>query len=461
MGLSNFEKWQTYMSWCVSPDNYIDFGFYNLITSALQRRVYGGPKHSPLYPNTYSILVGEPGVGKGLVIREVTKIIKHHKLKDPREKKKNIEEPISESDKLASEILQKEEFKDAQEKEDIFAKKHKWYEKPLLIPVAADATTYEALVLEMARSKRLLNYPDVDAEGKPKLGIYTHSSLSFCLEEMSSLFRKRMEDLIHFLIQAYDCGDYNYETIKRGKDRVRNCCLNILGGTTPGFMQNMFNDAIISEGFASRTFFIFATKNRKTCLRIPDLTAEQISYREDIIKHVEKLTTLYGNVQYTDEAWTFLEDWWNKSQHERPNISARLNPYYARKNIHVQKIAMALHFSEHTSMEIGVDTFQKALEILGCEEKKMHYCLGLDNTNPLAHCSRKIDSFVSRNGSAFSFQDLLAEFWSSLPSKEPKEDLNTIMEHLIFSGSIMSELRKNPRTGQELVYYFSKKQSEI
>jgi len=460
--MTNFERWRAYMDWCISPDCFIDFGFYNLISASLQRRVWGGPKHSPLYPNIYVVLVAEPGVGKGLVVREVTKIIKHHKLKDPREKKNNLNNPLSESDTKASELLQKEEFKNEQDREDQFSKKQKWYEKPLLIPVAADATTYEALVLEMARSKRMINYPDINEETKqPKLGIYTHCSLTFELEEISSLFRKRMEDLIHFLIQAYDCGDYNYETIRRGKDRVRNCCLNILGGTTPGFMQTMFNDAIINEGFASRTFFLFAPCNRKTALRIPDLTEEQLQFRRDIIDHVEKLATLYGSVSYTDEAWNFLEDWWKQAQHERPNISTKLNPYYARKNIHVQKIAMILHFAESLTMTIGIETFKRALEILATEEKKMHYCLGLDNTNPLALVSNKIEKFICRNGDQYSFKDLISEFWNALPSRNPREDLTTILEHLQFTGSVTAKMGTNKRTNEETMYYYGKIQSTL
>src|SRR5437899_153738 len=122
---SNYEKWRIFMDWCISPDCYIDFSFYNMIAAALQRRVWTGPKHSPLFANHYTILVGEPGVGKGLPIKEVTKIIKYHKLQDPRAKK-NEQIKENDSSQKANEILQKECYRDAQEKEDALSKKTRW-----------------------------------------------------------------------------------------------------------------------------------------------------------------------------------------------------------------------------------------------------------------------------------------------------------------------------------------------
>jgi hypothetical protein len=447
------------MDWCISPDNYINFGYYSLVTSALQRRVWSGPLHSPLFPNIYNILVGEPGIGKGLVVKEVSKLLRHHKLADPRERVANTN--LSDKDKQEAEKHLKEEYKEIQENENAVSHKQKWFEKPLLIPVAADATTYEALVLEMSRSKRMIEYADTDEKTlQPKLGIYTHSSLCFCLEEISSLFRKKTEDLVRFLLQAYDCGDYNYETISRGKNRVRSCCLNIFGGTTPGFMQEALDDAIIAEGFSSRTFFIFATSNRKTALRFPELNAMQKDFRVDILQHIENLTKLYGSVSYTDESWEFLENWWKNAQKERPNTSSKLNSYYSRKNIHIQKIAMAIHFGESLEMKIELPTFQKALEVLAKEEKNMHLCLGMDKSNPLALAAKKVERYITHNGAKYTFKDLVAEFWDALPSRDPKEDMSVILEHLLFMGSISSEMGKS-RIGEEVQFYFRKRESVI
>ena len=83
--MTNLEKWMKYMDGFSSPDCFIQFGFYYMINACLQRRVWCGPEHAPCYPNMYVILTGEPAVGKGLVIKQVASVIKHHKMDDPKE----------------------------------------------------------------------------------------------------------------------------------------------------------------------------------------------------------------------------------------------------------------------------------------------------------------------------------------------------------------------------------------
>lgn len=462
--MTNFEKWRHYMEWVISPDCYIDFSYYSMICMALQRRVWGGPAHKALYPNIYTILVGDPSVGKGLPIIEVTDILKFHKLErtqrvnqlDPNIKK------LDASDQKAAETIHNEGVREEEKTEEEFTKRIKIAsEPPLIIPIAPDSTTYQSLVHRMSKSIRRKSVYATRPDGTQYLDIYTHTSLAFLLEEISSLFRKNMNELINFLIKSYDSGDYTYETISREQDRIRRCCLNMLGGTTPGFMQYCFDDQLISDGFSSRTFFIFANKNRKRMIRLPELTTSQIEAREDIIKHVGLLATLYGHVKYTDEAWEFLETWWQKAEHERPNISIKLNPYYGRKNIHIQKLAMALHFSESTEMLIGVDTFKKALHILGPEEKKMHYALGFSKNNPLAGPADKVLKFICRNGSRFTFEELLAELSLDMPSRDMQNDMEIVLRLLEARGDIMTIKAEDPRTKQDRLYYIARTESML
>src|ERR1700678_3984880 len=80
--MTNFEKWRAYTSDLSSPDSYIDWSWRFVISSSLQRRVWFGSDHMPLFPNMYVILVGEAGIGKGIVIGPATELLKHHKKKD-------------------------------------------------------------------------------------------------------------------------------------------------------------------------------------------------------------------------------------------------------------------------------------------------------------------------------------------------------------------------------------------
>lgn len=460
MSLTNFEKWRSYMSGITSPDCYINWGWHYLIAASLQRRVWMGPNHERLFPNMYVILVGEPAVGKGRVTRPINEILRYHKLENPSSEKPTPKSDMSKEDKATIDALIEANFADGTKGEE--KKNKRIFEKPLLIPVGASATTWEALVNALANSLRRINYSEYDERiQKNVIKIYTHSSLCFCLEEISSMFRKKTEEVARFLLQTYDCGDYEYDTKTPGlKDYVKKCCLNLLGGTTPGFMQELFNDRLLTEGFASRCFFIFAARNRFDKMFGTDLTDEQKQHYEDILLHVKKLTSLYGRVQFSEESKAFLEEWWKESQQTRPNTSYKLNYYYGRKNIHVQKLAMALHFGESTELFIKHETFLRALEILAVEEKKMHLALGIDSNNPLNLPAQKIHKYLVHYSQAFTAKELLVEFWGILPGRpSARENLETVLEHLYISGKITRREGDHPVTGKREYFYSTIKET--
>ena len=118
--LTNFEKWRLYTDGLISPDNFIDFGWYFLISAALQRRVWTGPDHQRLYPNIYVIPVAEPGIGKGLVIKQVAELLKFHKLPDP--KNNGHIKTLTEVDRAAMEAVAEADYKQAQGVNDDYDK---------------------------------------------------------------------------------------------------------------------------------------------------------------------------------------------------------------------------------------------------------------------------------------------------------------------------------------------------
>lgn len=455
--MTNFERWRNYMSWCISPDNYINWGFYGLISAALQRRVWLGPTHKPLFLNIYAILTGETGVGKGLVLTEIYSFLSYHKL-DPNAYRNNVN--LSKiDDQVVKDTINKVYIEDFQAAEQMMKAREKdntrnFADKPLLLPIGVDSTTYQSLVSSMPKAMRRKDYLELDpASGKYIPKIYTHTSMAFCLEEISSLFRKKTEDIVNFLIKVYDCQDYTYETISRGFDRIRKPCLTFIGGTTPHFMQEVFDDALLNEGFSSRTFFIFAARNRFRTTRIRELSDEQKQYKVELLQHIKKLTELYGPVTFTEEADNYLEDWWvNKAETTRANFNMKLNSYYGRKQIHTMKLAAILHFMESTEMTIGVECVKKAIEVLDEEERRMHYCLGLDDTNPLSKPAKKILKFLQmQKNVGYMKKELLAEFWDQMP--DPENDITLILDRWINTGAIDKYPKEHPITKKQEVYY--------
>jgi len=445
--MTNHERWMAYTSGLASPENYIQWGIIYVIAAALQRRVWCPPEHRRVYPNIYVTLVGKPGIGKGQVIRPVAELLSAHKLQD-------VKQPIIGSTPEEQQLAQmmQEATIQAANKEQNSGSKDQIAEPANVIPMAADAVTYEALVQSMSRCIRRINYTAYDEGAKREvLKAYSHSSLCFCLEEIASLFRKNTESLVNFLIQAYDCGEsYEYVTKTQGRDRIRRVCLNFFGGTNPDFMQDTFDDKLLSQGYSSRTFYIYAARNRKSVFFLPELTAEQKEHRKVLTDHVKKLTELYGQVQVDQTTMNWLQEWWSDYENDpskRASKSNKLDAYYSRRNIHTMKIAMALHFMESTEMYIPRETFERAMAFLDKEEKTMHHALVFEGKNPLASTSRLVELELTKGHR--EFVDLLGLFYDQVNKAQLEEILSALQD----LGKITTRTETNPVTEEKTVYY--------
>lgn len=433
--MTNKEAWLLYMKDVTSPDSFIEMGFYGLIASALQRRVYLGSDERPLFGNQYIILVADAGIGKNLVLGPVSSILKHHKLERFKVPQKQEVDNMSTTEQLdAVQALMAEMTAANNEHLNGQFNRLQKLEEPLLFPIAADALTFEALVRTHARSLRSI-FPDKYLDSRLlKSKLYTHASLCFCLEEISSLFRKHTEDVVNYLIKAFDCGEYTYETKNKGTDRVKNSCLNLIAGTTPAFMRETFNDKLLNEGFSSRTVFVYGTESRFYRFDVAKHSAEQIVAKQQLIDFVKKLSILFGPVTYSPEAYEYMKEYVENilgRQRQRINASPKLISYYARKNIHVQKMAMAIHFSESTEMEIQIETVQAAVKLLEGIELNMDKALNIGGRNPLGKTSDRVFKFLQTTGPKTD-----VEIWTEFIDDITKKELEEVIDYLRISGKV-------------------------
>jgi|ERR1700722_17879385 len=440
--MTNYEKWMSYTSGLSSPDSFLSWAWRFVISAALQRRVgFGGNGdltfgHGVLFPNIYVILVGKAGVGKGVAIAPAAELLRYHKKKDF-----TTATPQSTEQELL--VIEKVNQANLEDAEATMTKLKRGGEKidAPLFPSAPDAVTYEALVEDMSNSLRRINHTVINGEGHPKMAIYTHCSMFFTLPELGSLFRKRTDDLINFLLGMYDSPlDYEKKTKTKGDDRIRRGCLSILAGTTPEFMETVFNQQLIDQGYSSRNFFIYAARNRKHVI-VPDpLTEEQKNYRLDLLRHIKELAKLFGEVKIEPATLKFLKEWWNyveENRSERSNISPKLEPYYARKNIHTIKLAMIEHFSESTEMIIPLPAFERAIAILEKEEKNMHMALTFECDNPLSKLTDEVVAYLKTKKQA-NMVDLMVEFFKQCP--QGKHSMEEVLQHLIGVGIVKEEV---------------------
>lgn len=447
--MTNYQHWCNYTDPLPSPQKFIDWSFYYLISSALQRRVWCGNDENPLFPNIFIAFVAEPGVGKGLPIKCVNDFLKHWKMGD---NKDLMGAKLGTEHKLASETIIEQDLEKANNVELQTSGKGSDMIKPLLFPVGPDAITYESLIQSVCESYRRINYPKFSEKlQKEVMGVYGHSSIAFNLPELTSLLRKNTESLVTYLLGVYDCpDDYEYKTKHQGKDRVRRACLNLLGAIQPDILQNTFNDNLINSGLSSRIFFIYSATNRKHVFDFEPLTSDQILSKAKILEHIKKLSVLYGRVNWSKETQQFLREYWHdieEHKEKRSNKSSLLRSYYSRKNVHIQKLAISKHFSESTEMFIDKSTFDWAIKFLDEEEKTMHLALNLTTDNPIAKISKRVKQFLSTGEK--NWVELLIETNGIANQAELTEAVDYLRE----IGQIKVEMKKDEHTDKNVTYY--------
>lgn len=402
--MTNLEKWHFYNKDLVSPDIFIDWAFYSMITSCLQRRVWTNNLTDPLFSSLFVFLCGPPGAGKGRIIKEYNKVLRHWKREDEVQEK-----PIGIPS--VEEMIKKE--------------------KPTLIPIGPESVTFEKLVSIMSKNGRSFFYQT--SQGIKK--VFLHSSICFGLEELSSLLRKQTNDLVNFLLVAYDCGSYRYETMSRGEDRIHNMCLNLLAGTTPDFVKTIFDTSLIDQGFSSRSVFVYAGGNRFERLRGADRTSEQLQAYKEFLDHIKELGSVKGQCEFTKDAIDYLEYWWahEAKGDKRINKAPKLDGYYSRKNITTQKLAMAVHYGEKTDMLVTLEEAKVALNVLSITEKPMHLAIKLRDKNINAASAEDLYNFLIKAGPQ-SEKAIMIEFYSAF--KDGLDDLKKALNDLIKMGKL-------------------------
>lgn len=402
-----------------APQDFIDMSFFWMIGAALQRRIYLQCEEKPLFCNQYVILVGDPAIGKGLAIDPIIDTLKYHKLHSTNHKPVFKQDPSTLTQEQRS--LLEATAKVEATLDELMEKQKKTTVEPLLFPVSPDDCSYQDLVHAMATSIRRINVDPIPVLAPS--GSYGHCSLCVGLSEMATLFKRQSEQALKFLLKAFDCGDYEYSTLSRGRDLVKKCCLSLLAGTTPSQIQDMLDDSIINDGWTSRCIFVYGDKRRFEAFRIKDFSEEQLAAKQKLLVHLKNLSKIFGRINYHPEVIEFLDDYFENGRGYR-NEHPHLIPYYGRKNIHVPKLAVAFHFAENEiefrdgkpvyDNTLKLRSVKLALSLLEHIETRMHMALCIRGKNPIAILADKILKELEYE-KEISKKELLVKFWNDMP----------------------------------------------
>lgn len=391
-----------------APQCFIDFSFYSLISIALQRRVWLGSRdHRPLFPNMYICSVAEPGVGKGNTTGPVMKILQSLKRKVVDAKGQVI--------------------KDAQALVD--AKTN----PPLMYPVGANVSSFEKAVARLSSEPCTTRYTPINPKDT---GIYYHHSIAYVLDELTSVFGKESGEMRTLLISCYGDEFYARDTHLHGEERIDNPCVSILAGTQPDVLAECVRTRILNDGMLSRLIFVYGEKYRFRTAVFDAPSEQQLECYEQLRAYVAGLLPLYGQLPTEPGYKEWLNDWFKDESTVTTNKSPKLKEYFARKNIHVQKLAMALHFSEPRDGlgVLTIDTVKRAIAILEGIEPTMHRAFGGGGENKVASQIKPLMSILRLAApEPVTLEDLLDNLLNELR----RDQLEQLLADLIVTRKIV------------------------
>ncbi len=247
------------------------------------------------------------------------------------------------------------------------------------VTIGPESLTWQAFVQTLADSKEHVEIKEI---GKASDDLVDQMWMPMCcvtffVGEFGTLFDASNKDLIDVLTSLWDSKDgaWKKATKTQGSDVVENPWVNIIGCTTPSWIERYFPEYLIGGGLTSRTIFVYADKKRKL-EAYPGLLIKKDEFdaqAEDLVSDLQDMATIYGEFEMHPEAIKWGKDWYEKHWTEVPDhlVSHRYGGYRARKQTHIHKIAMVLSISRSDELVILKEDLVKANRFITALESDM------------------------------------------------------------------------------------------
>lgn len=347
-----------------SPLNYHVWCGLSVIAGALQRRIYlHWGLGRTIYPNLYTVLVGASGrTRKGVAIG------------------------------IAKDMLKK---------------------IPGISVVPESSSGRQAMIQAMKRA--IVNFQD-PTDGKIKY----HCAVTAFSEELAVFLGQGDIAYLANLTDWYDSkDDWEYETISRGKDSLQGLCLTLMGGSAPDWIQSMIPQEALGGGFTSRIIFIVEEKKRKLVPKyIP--TQEEIELGEVLVRDLERISHMAGEVTFTPEAEKLYIEWYTEQDtalsEGKPAIAdPRFNGYCERRATHLQKLMLLTSASRSDDLKIEAEDFHTALKLLTNAEINMPKTFGGLGKAKSSDAQETVIEFIKSRG-VVTRTEILRRFYRDIDS---------------------------------------------
>jgi hypothetical protein len=196
---------------------------------------------------------------------------------------------------------------------------------------------------------------------------YEFHSLLIPSREFGVLVPSYEQDFMNHMNDLYDCGPVFEERRRSNKDnpKIINPQLNMIGGTTPSFLQGFLPEGAWDQGFMSRMLLIYSGQVITTPLGLLDDEETQKLDLSHLQKDLLSISRLFGKVSWTPETAQLVSAWRERGCEPVPEHRKLLH-YAGRRILHLLKLCVISSVSRNSSLIIEVQDYQRALGWL-CE----------------------------------------------------------------------------------------------
>lgn len=257
---------------------------------------------------------------------------------------------------------------------------YKLYPNLYIILVAGSAMCRKSVALNIGRRflEVLPDPPNVIAQKVTNEALISsmkqHNSTSIIFAPELAVFLGKdayYSGLLATLTDMYDCPDvFEYETIKRGTERVENVWLSLFGASTPDWLKAALPGESIKGGFTSRVMFVYVRTTEKKANAQPTITTVEKELRDSLVFDLGAIQNLEGEFVLSEEGSKWFNEWYEKFFTERDgSLTEETMGYYGRKHDLVLKLSMIISASYKDSLMIDKTDLESALGIVDRQEK--------------------------------------------------------------------------------------------
>lgn len=313
-----------------SPEIWRKWSAITMIAATLEQKVWANTG-SIIYPNIYTFLVGNAGLGKSRAIMSASNIIR---------------EALPET------------F---------------W---------GATSMTKAALSDYMNESKRFIaNIPNPPIE---------YNSLVIVADEFSAFMSEYDSSLVSSLVEFYDVNPYSEgRRVSNIRIKISKPQLNILSGSTPSNLIHTLKDYVWEQGLMSRVFMIFAADRPL----IDVFNTPPMPKPVNLIHDIKIMSTLIGEFSYTPDFAKAMHNWKVLKQVPIPD-HPKLVHYNTRRWAHLLKLTMIASVDRSNNLKLEVEDFNKAMGWLLEAEAKMPFIFKVGSIAPDSRIMDEVIHFV-------------------------------------------------------------------